>query len=154
MVLGIMILANNVSSLSPILGYAFIAYSKLGWRTCYWWCFACEAVTAIMLFFLYHPPTFKTKNEDNQKTKLQLLNEIEYIVLLLFTAGCLLVLLAVNWGGDLYRWNSSWVIAPIVVSFVCFIGLGLWETYMPLPYPIPPRISGASSPPFLWFALL
>ncbi|KAH8911117.1 MFS general substrate transporter [Coniochaeta sp. PMI_546] len=139
--LGVMILANHFSSFSPIIGYVFIAYTKPGWRSCYWWCFAWEAVTAVMLFFFYHPPTFKTKHEDDHKTKWQLIKEIDYVGLVLFTAGCLLVLLALNWGGGMHPWNSSWVVGPLIVGFVCFIALGFWEAYMPLKYPIlPPHL--------------
>uniref|UniRef100_A0A8H7K3N3 Major facilitator superfamily (MFS) profile domain-containing protein n=1 Tax=Bionectria ochroleuca TaxID=29856 RepID=A0A8H7K3N3_BIOOC len=137
----VMILSNHLSSISPILGYVFIAYTKIGWRACYWWCFAWEAVTAIMLFLFYHPPTFETKHAGDGKSKWQLAKEIDYVGLILFTAGCLLLLLALNWGGGQHAWNSSWVIAPIVVSFVCFIALGSWEVYMPLSYPIlPPHL--------------
>ncbi|KAB5539473.1 fungal trichothecene efflux pump [Coniochaeta sp. 2T2.1] len=139
--LGVMIMANHFSSFSPIIGYVFIAYTKPGWRSCYWWCFAWEAVTAIMLFFYYHPPTFETKHEDDHKTKWQLVKEIDYVGLLLFTAGCLLILLALNWGGGMHPWRSSWVIAPLIVGFVCFVVLGFWEAYAPLAYPIlPPHL--------------
>lgn len=139
--LGIMILANHFSSFSPILGYVFIAYTKPGWRSCYWWCFAWETVTVVMLFFFYHPPTFKTKHEDDHKTKWQMVKEIDYVGLVLFTGGCLLILLALNWGGGMHAWNSSWVVAPLIVGFVCFIVLGFWEAYMPLKYPIlPPHL--------------
>jgi hypothetical protein len=41
----------------------------------------------------------------------------------------------------LHPWNSSWVIATIVVGGVCFIILGFWEAYVPLTYPIlPPHL--------------
>lgn len=136
-----MILANHLSSISPILSYVFIAYTKPGWRSCYWWCFAWEVVTAVMLYFFYHPPTFETKHAADRKTKWQLVKEIDYVGLVLFTAGCLLLLLALNWGGGQHPWASAWVIAPIVVSAVCFVALGFWEVYMPLTYPIlPPHL--------------
>lgn len=138
---GIMILANHLSSISPILSYVFIAYTKPGWRACYWWCFAWEAITAIMLYLFYHPPTFETKHAEDQKTKWQLTKEIDYIGVILFTAGCLLLLLALNWGGGQHPWDSAWVVAPIVVGFGCFIALGFWEVYMPLKYPmLPPHL--------------
>jgi hypothetical protein len=136
-----MILANHFSSFAPLLGYVFITYTKPGWRSCYWWCFAWEMLTAILLFFFYHPPTFVTKHEDDHKTKLQLLKEIDYVGLILFTAACLLLLLGLNWGGGQHPWKSAWVIAPIVVSGGCFLALGLWEAFMPLKFPIlPPHL--------------
>ncbi|PGH17415.1 hypothetical protein AJ80_04785 [Polytolypa hystricis UAMH7299] len=139
--LGVMILANHFSSIAPLLSYVFIAYSKIGWRACYWWCFAWEVVTAIMLFFFYHPPTFETIHQDDRKTKWQLIKEIDYVGLVLFTAGCLLLLLGLNWGNGIHPWDSAWVIGPIVVGFVCFIVLGFWEIYAPLSYPmLPPHL--------------
>jgi MFS family permease len=139
--IGWMILANHFSSVSPILGYVFIAYTKPSWRSCYWWCFAWECVTAILLWFFYHPPSFETKHREDQKTKLQLLKELDYVGLVLFTGACLLLLLALNWGGGQYAWSSAQVIACIVVSLVSFVGLGFWEVYAPLKYPIlPPHL--------------
>jgi uncharacterized membrane protein len=136
-----MILSNHFSSLSPILSYVFIAYTKPGWRSCYWWCFAWEVVTAVMLYFFYHPPTFETKHAEDQKTKWQLMREIDYVGIVLFTAGCLLLLLALNWGGGQHPWSSAWIIGPMVVSAVCFVALGFWEVYMPLAYPmLPPHL--------------
>lgn len=136
-----MILANHFSSFSPLIGYVFIAYTKIGWRACYWWCFAWEVVTAAMLYFFYHPPTFETKHKDDHKTKWQLVKEIDYVGLVLFAGGCLLLLLALNWGNGIHAWNSAWIIAPLVVACVCFIALGFWEVHAPLPYPIlPPHL--------------
>lgn len=94
-----------------------------------------------MLYFFYHPPTFETKHKDDHKTKWQLVKEIDYVGLILFAGGCLLLLLALNWGNGIHPWNSAWVIAPLVVACVCFIALGFWEVYAPLPYPIlPPHL--------------
>ncbi|KAF2019486.1 MFS general substrate transporter [Aaosphaeria arxii CBS 175.79] len=139
--LGAMVFANHVSSFGPLISYAFIKYSPIGWRACYWFCFAWEAATAIMLFFFYNPPTFETKHVDDQKTKWQLIKEMDHFGLWLFTGGCLLLLLGLNWGGVSYPWASAHVIAPIVVAFVCFVGLGFWEVYGNLKYPIlPPKL--------------
>lgn len=92
-----MILANHFSSVAPILGYVFIAYTQPGWRSVYWWCFSWELCALVMLFFFYKPPTFETKHRADQKTKWQLIREIDYVGLTLFTAGCVLILLAINW---------------------------------------------------------
>lgn len=139
--LGVMIFANHISSMSILLGYVFVAYTKPRWRTVYWWCFAFEATTAVLLFFCYHPPTFKTKHKDDHKTKWQLIRELDYIGLLLFTGGCLFLLLGLNWGGGFYAWNSSHVVGMLVTGCVCLIACGFWEAYAPLTYPIlPPHL--------------
>ncbi|CAK7207013.1 hypothetical protein SEUCBS139899_009821 [Sporothrix eucalyptigena] len=139
--IGVMIMANHFSSFGPLIGYAFVAYVKPGWRACYWWCFAWEATAFMLLFFLYHPPTFGKKHEDDHKTKLQLLKELDYVGLLLFSGGSLIMLLALSWGGDQYPWKSAGVIAPLVIGFASLVALGFWEAYMPLKYPIlPPHL--------------
>ncbi|KAF2475799.1 MFS general substrate transporter [Lindgomyces ingoldianus] len=139
--LGIMILANHVSSFGPLIGYAFITYTSIGWRACYWFCFAFESATAIMLWLFYMPPSFETKHEDDYKTKWQLVKELDHMGLWLFTAGCLLLLLGLNWASVTYPWSSAHVVAPIVIAFACFIVLGFWEVYANLKYPIlPPKL--------------
>lgn len=138
---GCMILANHISSIGPILAYVFIAYTKPGWRSVYWYCFGWEVLAFVLLFVFYHPPKFETKHQIDHKTKMQLIKEIDYVGLVLFTGGCLAILLGLNWGGGLHPWNSSWVIASIVLGAVCFIALGFWEAYARLEVPIlPPRL--------------
>jgi MFS family permease len=95
--LGIMIFANHISSFGPLIAYAFITYTNIGWRSCYWFCFAFESSTAIMLFFFYKPPSFETKHGEDHKTKWQLVKEMDHVGLWLFTFGCLLLLLGLNW---------------------------------------------------------
>lgn len=95
--LGVMILANHVSSFGPLIAYAFVAYTEIGWRACYWFCFVFEVATAVMLWTFYHPPSFETKHEDDGKGKWQLVKELDHVGLWLFTAGCLLLLLGLNW---------------------------------------------------------
>jgi hypothetical protein len=91
-----LIFANHFSAAGIIIAYAFVAYTTPRWRSVYW-CFAWETFTAVLLFFFYHPPTFKTKHREDQKTKWQLTKEIDYVGLILFTAGCLFILLGLNW---------------------------------------------------------
>ncbi|KPM41179.1 hypothetical protein AK830_g5379 [Neonectria ditissima] len=139
--LGVMILANHVSSFAPLIAYAFIAHARLGWRACYWWCFAWESLTAVLLFCFYHPPSFATKHRADGKTPWQLAREIDHVGLVLFAAGCLLLLLALNWGGGVHAWHSPWIVAPVAVAAACFVALGVWEVLAPLPYPVlPPRL--------------
>lgn len=134
-------MSNLPSQFSPLIAYAFVAYSPLKWRTAYYWCFTFEAVALIMLVSFYFPPTFKTKHREDHKTKIELLKELDYVGLTLFTGACAILLMGINWGGSLHPWKSAAVIAPIVVAGVIFIILGFWEVYAPLRYPLlPPKL--------------
>ncbi|KIH93814.1 hypothetical protein SPBR_05803 [Sporothrix brasiliensis 5110] len=139
--LGIYEFGNLPAMFGPIIAYAWIAYVGTGWRTCYYWCIAWEGVAVFAIFFFYHPPTFQTKHRGDRETWLHLLAELDYVGLVTFTAGCVLLLLAISWGGVLHPWKSAIVIGPIVVSGMLFVFLGFWEAYAPLPHPIlPPRL--------------
>ncbi|CAG8960647.1 hypothetical protein HYFRA_00013525 [Hymenoscyphus fraxineus] len=137
-VLGITEIANTPAMFSALISYAFIAYLELGWRTCYYWCFAFEFASLVFLFLFYKPPSFETKHQEDHKTKLELLKELDFVGLITFTAGCTLLLVGINRGGTTAPWNSVSVLAPIVVSGPLFIFLGFWEVYAPLRHPILP----------------
>ncbi|KAL4738812.1 fungal trichothecene efflux pump [Aspergillus similis] len=140
-VLGCVEISNIPAMLSPMIGYAFISHAKLRWRVCYWWMFTFEAVTAFCLFFFYRPPSFRTKHREDGMTKRQLVAALDYIGLFLFLAGCILLLLGLNWGGRNFPWKSVGVILPIVLSGILFVVLGFWEVYGNQEYPIlPPRL--------------
>lgn len=140
-ILGINEIANLPSQFSALISYAFIAYLPIGWRACYYWCFAFEFASVILLFFFYKPPSFETKHAEDNKTKMQLLGELDYVGLFTFTAACTLLLIGINWGGSIHPWNSALVIAPITVAGVLFVALGFWEVYADLKHPIlPPRL--------------
>lgn len=86
-----------MAGFGPLIAYVFIDYVPLGWRTVYWWCFSFEAVTAILVFFFYKPPSFQTKHGDENKSKLQLLKELDFIGLFLFASGLTLLLIGITW---------------------------------------------------------
>lgn len=90
-------LSTVISGFGPLIGYVFIAKVPLGWRTVYWWSFSFEAVTAILVFFFYKPPSFKTKHAEDNKSKLALLKELDYFGLFLFASGLTLLLIGITW---------------------------------------------------------
>ena len=54
-------------------------------------------MSAVLLFFFYEPPTFETKHLEDHKTKLQLLKELDYVGLVVFSAATTALLLGINW---------------------------------------------------------
>ena len=51
---------------------------------------------------------------------------MDYGGILLFTAGMLLFLMGLSWGGSLYPWKSAHVIATLVVGLVLLVGFILY----------------------------
>jgi hypothetical protein len=80
-----------------------------------------------MLTVFYHPPNFVTKHQEDHKTKGQLLRELDYVGLIMFSGACAILLISITWGGVVHPWKSAAVITLIVISGVLFITLGFWE---------------------------
>lgn len=126
---------------TPLITYAFIAHTSIGWRGAYWFMCAWHGFGILCLYFFYYPPTFGTLHKEERVSKWIVLRELDYFGLLLFTAGATLFLLGLNFGGRQYPWISAQVIAPIVVGFSCLVGLFVWIFNKDLKYPIlPPKL--------------
>jgi len=81
----------------PVIGRLLVQNTVLGWRAAYWmnaaFCFA----SAILFFFCYFPPNFGQINPN--KSKLRQLAELDYVGLLLYVGGAILLLL--GFGGSI-----------------------------------------------------
>lgn len=134
--LGLFDLSLVVAFMTPLISYAFIAHTTIGWRGAYWLMFSWHTVMGLVLFFFYYPPDFYTKHKTDGKTRRQMLKEMDYVGILLFVAGGALFLIGVNFGGRNFPWSSPKVIAPIVVGLCCYVALGFYETRSSLKYPL------------------
>ncbi|KAH7304213.1 major facilitator superfamily domain-containing protein [Stachybotrys elegans] len=99
--------------LGPVIGGAF---SLASWR----WAFYLNLFFAIPLLpsYLYLIPSNEPAPHLSFKTKLA---TIDWVGALLSTASIVTILVATNFGGVLYEWNSGAIIALYVVSGVCFL---------------------------------
>lgn len=126
---------------SPLITYTFIAHTRISWRGAYWYMCAWHGCAGIFLFFFYKPPTFQTKHRRDGKTKWQLICELDYVGLFLFTAGCTLFLVGINFGGGQHPWKSAAVIAPIVTGTLSVVAAIVWDFTADLKYPLlPPKL--------------
>lgn len=93
------------------------------WR----WLFILGDITAVIAaagtLLFYHPP----RRIFQDRTKLQVLGELDYIGLFLYTAGVTLFLLAIGWAGQQHPWASPAVIAPLVIGLVLFVAAFIWS---------------------------
>ncbi|KIW03066.1 uncharacterized protein PV09_05715 [Verruconis gallopava] len=125
------------SGIAPVVATAFVKYQPaVGWRGCYYLLIAVNAVALACWVFFYFPPNFHMKH-GNAKI-FDYIRKFDYVGTILYTGGLLILLMGLNWGGQLYAWNSSHVVATIVVGAVSLIVFVLWETFMKLEEPLVP----------------
>lgn len=66
------------------------------WRGCFYWMIGVNAVSTLCYYFFYHPPTFKMLYRT--KTLRKILADFDYIGLVLFSLGLLLLIMGMQWG--------------------------------------------------------
>ena len=123
------ILVMPVNSFGPVVAESFIAHTSASWRWSYYLNIIVAAISIILMYFFYHPPTFEMLHVG--KTRMQKIKALDYGGIILFMGGVILFLLGINWGGQLYPWNSAHVIVTIVVGFVTIVVFCFYEAYVP-----------------------
>jgi hypothetical protein len=107
------------------LGGAFT--DNLTWRWCFYINLPIGAVTFLfILFFFKTPKAFISKNTRTWK---QQIAEFDLLGSLFFLPAIISLLLALQWGGTTYAWDSPRIIALFVVFgvlIIVFIGLQWW----------------------------
>jgi hypothetical protein len=63
----------------------------------------------------------------NPPTLFEIINRLDPIGFVLFAPACIMVLLALQWGGSLYAWNSSTIIGLFVGFAATLAAFFLWE---------------------------
>ena len=114
----------GISTISgPLIGGSLT--QRVTWRWCFYLNFPAGALTAIGLIALFHPPV----RPSEQKPIFERIKTLDLIGALLFTPSIIMVLMALQWGGNTYAWHS----ATIIGLFCGFGGLIMvfvaWQLY-------------------------
>ncbi|KAF2651220.1 fungal trichothecene efflux pump [Lophiostoma macrostomum CBS 122681] len=125
-----------IATFGPQIARAFVRHPDLGWRWTYYLNIIVVGLAVILLILCYHPPSFHMLHEH--KSKKQQVKELDYPGIFLWTAGLVLFLMGISWGGGLYPWKSAAVISTIVIGAACLIAFGFWEVYGNTKYPLMP----------------
>ncbi|KIW96791.1 uncharacterized protein Z519_02182 [Cladophialophora bantiana CBS 173.52] len=127
---GVYILSMPCNPLAAKVALQFQFSTTSHWRGCYYFLIGLNALTVLLWVLCYHPPTFKMLHR--RKSAMEIVLQFDWIGLVIYSLSLILFILGLDWGGNLYPWNSGHVIGSLVgggVGFVCF---ALWEIFLPI----------------------
>lgn len=109
------------STFGPL--FARLLLTNVTWR----WVFYLGIITGVISFVgtavFYNPPAKPLAD----RTRMEVLRELDYIGIFLYTAGLTLFLLGLGWGGVSYPWRSAAVLVPLLLGALLFISVFVYD---------------------------
>ncbi|KAH8704018.1 putative siderophore iron transporter [Talaromyces proteolyticus] len=109
------------STFGPLISLSL--YQRATWR----WVFILGAITGVVAFIgtaiFYTPPSRPLRD----RTRRQILRELDYLGIFLYSAGLVIFLLGLGWAGVTKPWKSAAVLAPLIIGFLVFVSAFVWD---------------------------
>lgn len=137
---GVTSMYGIASVAGPLLGGAFT--DKATWRWCFYINLPIGAITVLVVVFFFQPPQGASSSgaTSADKTPREILNEFDPLGTLVFMPAIVCLLLALQWGGTTYAWNSGRIIALFVVFGVLIAAFLFIQWRQQDNATVPPRV--------------
>ncbi|GJC89740.1 efflux pump aflT [Colletotrichum liriopes] len=109
----------------PLLGGVFT--EKATWRWCFYINLPIGGIAMVFIFFLL---TISKQNNALGETLVQRILQLDLIGTAVFLPAIVCLILALQWGGTEYAWNSATVIGLFVgfaLMIIIFVGIQFWQ---------------------------
>lgn len=125
------ILSFPFACFGPVMARSFVLYTAQGWRWCYYLNMITCGLSLLLFFFFYHPPNYGLLHQGQSMRRE--LRRLDYIGLVLYCGGLIMLLLGISWGGKVHPWSSATVIGLLVGGIATIIiyftyGKCSWKT--------------------------
>ncbi|TVY85828.1 Efflux pump, partial [Lachnellula willkommii] len=117
---------SSMAIIGLVAAGCFAKLSVNGWRWVFYFDAIFFGISGLLILIFYNPPPTYLHRESNIMSRFK---GIDYIGILLLLLGVVGLVTSLTWGGNAYPWDSSRVLAMLILGVVFLIAFGLYETF-------------------------